>query len=102
MNTTKPTAAGYVVTDNELIHGYGDTADAAWADMERTMAAAQIHLLDDDDDSHERVDSWARRSDFTVRAASAALLADTKTMGGAIGWYDVGGVACTTAEWVAN
>jgi len=91
-------AAGFIVHDNELIHGVGATADEAWADMKQTMDAANISLLEDDADSEAELGSWTLASDMKLRAASADLLRDVVDRGGNCGWYVVGGVACTRDE----
>lgn len=91
-------AAGYIVVDNEAIHGTGPTADAAWADMLETMKEGGIEVLDDDADSTEQQGGWTRASSFKIRAASAVLIAAVKERGGDIGWHDVGGVCCTRDE----
>jgi hypothetical protein len=99
--TTTIQAAGYIVTDNEAICGVGQTADAAWADMLREMSAAGTDVLDDEDEISERMadtGAWTRASNFTVRPASAALLAQVKAAGGSIGWAYLGGVCITRAE----
>lgn len=92
------TATGYIAYDNEsLIHGYGTTADAADADMRRTMAAANIRLLADDDSSTEQ-GSWTRESGLTIAPATAALLELVEEHGGNCAWWSVGGVGCTVDE----
>lgn len=91
--------AGFIVTDNELIYGVGATEDMAWADMLNTMAHAGIRLLSDDDDSGEEQGSWVRESGMTIRSATAQLMADVDSMGGAIGWREARGIACTLAEY---
>lgn len=100
METDKQiTAAGYIVYDNEgLIHGYGPTADAADADMRRTMDIANIKLLSDADDSTAEVGSWTRESGMKTIAATRALLDMVDSRGGNCAWRTVGGVACTREE----
>ena len=99
-NATIPTLtpAGYVVCDNELIHGTGATATEAWADAQTTLASASIALLGDDDDSGEQIGSWMRESDLTIRSATARLIQDVQGMGGAIAFRNLGGVLGTYAE----
>ena len=89
---------GYVVCNNEAIYGVGATSDAAWTDLRAQMDAASITLLADDDDSGEQLGSWCRASDFTIRSASAALIAKVQREGGNIAWDYVGGVACICDE----
>jgi hypothetical protein len=92
-------AAGYIIADNEgIIHGCGATADAAEADMERTMNMANITLLEDTDDTTDQLGSWTLRSGLKTYPASATLLADVEGKGGAIGWDTIRGVACTNDE----
>lgn len=91
-------STGYIVTDNELIHGYGPSADAAWADAIRTLDMARIKLLADDEDSTEELGSWMRASDLKIRPASPQMLADVEAKGGAIGWRIRDGVAITCDE----
>ena len=90
--------AGYIVHNNEAIWGYGRTADAAWDSFLAEMAADGVKILGDDDDSGDEHGLWTRERDYSIRSASAALLAQAASQGGAIGWCDVGGVACTRAE----
>ena len=90
-------AAGYIVTDNELIHGVGATADEAWADALTILHDARIVLLSDDDDT-EQYGSWMRESYLHIRSASAGLLRDVEDKGGDCGWHMAGGVACTRDE----
>jgi hypothetical protein len=90
---TDLTPAGYIVADHN-----GATADIAWADMERTMSAAGVNMLDDYEDSSEQLSSWSRPSHFKTWPATQALLDDVATRGGAIGWTCVGRIACTYDE----
>lgn len=93
------TAQGYIVHDNnDTIHGYGPTADAAYADMRATMAAAQIQLISDDEDSYDIQESWTRESAMKTIPATAALLDLVETHGGDCGWDRVGMIACTNEE----
>lgn len=92
------TPAGYIVTDNELIHGCGAAADAAWKDACDTLRQERIVLLGDDDDSGEQHGSWMRESDLVIRSATRALLDAVQAKGGAIGWRVARGVACTHEE----
>ncbi len=92
------TPAGYVVTDNELVHGYGATADAAWGDARDTLRHAGTVLLGDSDDSDGQHGPWMRESALVIRSATRALLDDVAAKGGAIGWHMARGVACTRDE----
>lgn len=84
--TDLPLAAGYIVTDNELICGFGRTADEAQQDAVWTAEAARIDLSPDH---------------LMLRAASNGLLTTLETMGGVSAWFDRAGVACTREEWEA-
>ena len=88
--------AGYVVTNNEAIWGVGATADAAWSDFENQMEMANVSIVGDAVDDMDG--SWTRESDYTIRPATAALLAEVDAKGGNIGWSTRGGVACTRDE----
>lgn len=97
MSNTSP--SGYVVADKSgLIHGIGDSASSAWADAESTLGHAGIAILSDDDDTSEELGSWMRRSDLVAWPATAALIQDVETRGGAIAWTNIGRVACTVDE----
>jgi hypothetical protein len=92
-------AAGYIVHDNNgTVHGYGPTADAAWADMLGTMAQAQIELLPDDADSTNCLGSWTRESGMKLAPASQSLLDLIESVGGHVTLDFVGGVACAQSE----
>ncbi len=91
--------AGYIVCDNEAIHGRGLTEDEAWADMVRELGMANVRVIDEP--TEEDIDSpgaWSLSSSFKIRPASAALLQAVEERGGAIGWFSVNGVACTRGE----
>ena len=91
--------AGYIVHDNEgVIHGYGATADLAWADMLRTMEMAQIKVVADDFDTSDYQGSWTRESGLKSAPATQALLALVESHGGDCGYAQLGGVACTCDE----
>lgn len=91
--------AGYFVTDNELIHGTGETADLAWADMLDTMHQAQIRVVTEPTEAQlDDGGEWVRESAFTIKPATAALIQAVKDFGGQIGWAMRNGVACTQAE----
>ena len=84
------TPAGYIVTDNKLIYGYGETADACV-----TLHQEGTVLLGDSDDAGGQHGSWMRESVLVLRSATRALLDDVAAKGGAIGWGMARGVACT-------
>jgi hypothetical protein len=95
-------SAGYVVIDDEgVIHGYGQTADAAWADAAHTMDLAGIHLIPEGQDvpDPEQMVAWRSVVYLWTWPATAALLADVHTYGGAgTAWRALGGVACARDE----
>lgn len=91
--------AGYIVTSNEAIWGYGPTADAAWASFEHGLQQAGIRIVDDPTDADiDNGGDWTRQSDYTIRPASAALLAAVDDLGKAISWGSRNGVCCTRGE----
>lgn len=91
-------SAGYMVHDNELIHGYGPTADAAWTDMLHTIEQAAITLLPDDVDASDQLGSWTRESNMRITSATQSMLALIESHGGGCGWHIRNGVACTREE----
>ncbi len=91
-------SAGYIVTDNEAIWGYGETADAAWARMLSEMKMAGIRVLEDGEEADHESETVTKAENFTIRPASEALLAEVECCGGAIAWRSIAGVACTRAE----
>ena len=91
-------SAGYIVVDNEAIHGRGLTAQTAWEDFLETMGYANIAVLSDDADTYAELGSWVKASDFRILSASADLLEQVEAKGGAEGWWNVGGVACTREQ----
>jgi hypothetical protein len=93
-----PTAAGYVVCDDEAIWGYGATEYEARADFETTMGSAGIAVLADDEDAAGRVGSWTRAGNFRCLPATQGLLGTAPDRGGNVAWRVIGGIACTTDE----
>ena len=97
MTNTK--AAGYIVHDNDgTIFGTGKTADAAWDDMLKTMAQADIELISDEADSSKYVGSWTLESGLKTVPATEALLRYVEEHGGNNEWDTVNGVACTVED----
>jgi hypothetical protein len=95
-NTITP--AGYIVFDNErIVHGFGGTANAAFARHLETARDAEIMLIGDNEEAPEGV-AWARKSDFNIRSATADLLTQIEERGGDVAWLSVGGIACTREE----
>lgn len=96
--TSTITAAGYVIYNAEAIFGRGDTETAAWADLANEMQMSKVPHESEADDGEN---FWSE-DHFTAAPATAALLAEVETRGGAIAWGRVDGVACTLAEEEAN
>jgi hypothetical protein len=94
---TQTTHAGYIVHSNETIDGTGATADEAWADFRRTMEQAGIDVLPEAPEPDYQ-GSWALESDFHIRSATAALIAQVVDCGGHLGWKVINGIACTVTE----
>ena len=88
----------YIITDDTLIHGMGETADEAWADGRQTLEYAQIELLDDDADTDTCHGSWMRESSLRCLPATRGLVTAVAEIGGAIAWRSIDGVAMTVAE----
>lgn len=82
-----PKIAGFIATDRSqtAIYGTGTTADEAIADALREI----------------QPDDRYSAADFVAVPASAALLAQVASVGGAISWGAVRGVAVTTDEEAA-
>jgi hypothetical protein len=98
--------AGYIVADANLIHGTGKTAEAAVADAMNALAAARVTIIDENHSTDWLYGAWQgsriRASDFKTIPATVALIEDVHVRGGACGWFEAGGVACTKAEWLAS
>lgn len=91
--------AGFIVTNNEAIWGFGPTADAAWQDFLNGMASARVRVVDEPTEADlDDGANWTREGDYTIRSASAALLRKVETHGGAIAWSHRNGVCCTREE----
>jgi hypothetical protein len=92
--TTKPQAAGYIIQDKQgiAIHGFGETVGEAWA---MVVDGAGPFF---DAHGNEKADEQAYTEDFKTYGATAALIEQVRTEGGAIAWGLVAGVACTTDE----
>lgn len=93
--------AGFIVTDNEAIWSTGATADEAWANMVENMRQAGITVVDElaEDETGDIAPDQTLASGFVIRSATAQLIADVDSMGGAIGWHMARGVACTRTEY---
>ena len=92
--TTTIQAAGYIIQDKQAyaIQGFGDTVAEAWA-MVVDGAGPFFDAY-----GNEKSDEQAFIEDFKTRGATAALIEQVRTEGGAIAWGLVAGVACTVAE----
>jgi hypothetical protein len=102
---TKFVAAGYVVHDGNrpgggmaAIWGHGPTAEAAEADFRQVMTAAQVTILGPGEHVTDRTENFTHASSYRTIPATAALLALVETMGGAVAWAVVDGIACTVDE----
>jgi hypothetical protein len=73
-------AAGYIAFDNKgIIHGTGETADAAWTNAFKTLGQGA--------------------SSLTIMPATRNLLSLVNTRGGAVGWRrSVHDIACCPSE----
>lgn len=98
-NTTTTTeCAGYVVTNDVAIWGVGTTAEAAWTDFLAGMDAANITVLDDDEEVPEHGGDWTRESGFEICPATAALIAQVEAEGGDISWTTLPSGVCGTRD----
>ncbi|CAB4144342.1 hypothetical protein UFOVP469_25 [uncultured Caudovirales phage] len=88
----------YVLTDNTLIYGMGETSDEAWTDGRQTLEYAQVQLIDDDADTDACHGSWMRESDLRCLPATRGLVTEVAENGGAIGWRERDGFAMTRDE----
>lgn len=100
-----PVPAGFVITLEHLIYGFGSTEAAAFAYLRQEMAnAGGIRIVEaGDEDADEAEQGYGeapplRLSACRVWPATAALLAAVETRGGDIDWHECGGVACTKDE----
>jgi hypothetical protein len=93
--------AGYIVTTNETIFGTGATEDAAWANFLDGMKQAGLRVVDElTINSHGDVgEDETLSSLYSIRSATAALIADVEARGGDIGWHSANGVCCTRTEY---
>jgi hypothetical protein len=87
-------AAGYIIQDKQgnAIFGFGDTVVEAWA-MAVDGAGPFFDAY-----GNEKSDEAAFTEDFKTYGATAALIDQVRSEGGAIAWGLVNGVACTVAE----
>jgi len=90
-------AAGYMIQDiqGNAIYGVGTTADQAWNDA-WSMVKGDGPFTNGNDEilSQEEV----RETHFKTVPATQTLIDRVESVGGAIAWRQVGGVACTEEE----
>ena len=78
--------AKFIIENNEAIWGTGDTAEAAWLDMERHIDTTENYS----------------RDDFRCCEATDELIAEVAERGGAISWGELpDGTRCTNAQELA-
>jgi hypothetical protein len=83
VNATERTM--YIISNSEAIWAIGESEDAAWADLGRTMKLARVTIAPEG---------------LRIDAATPALIEQVKGMGGAILFaYNPAGIACTIAEY---
>lgn len=84
---------GFIVVDQNAIHGIGMTQDSAWRDMEESMKTAKIpHWSEIEPDSWGNPAPW-KEEDFKTIPASLALLRQVLDFGGNVGFEIVDGIA---------
>ena len=93
-HATQIEAAGYMIQDNQgnAIYGIGATVDEAWA-----MVVDGVGTFFDAYGNNIPADQ-AYETQFKTYGATATLIAQVKSEGGAIAWAIVRGVGCTIAE----
>jgi hypothetical protein len=96
-------AAGYVVTGEHIIYAAGVTREAAWNDLIAEMDRANVVMLTEDeanerDPMGENTGEYVLTTSFTVRPATAALMAYVLEQGGVVDWKLIDDVACTRDE----
>lgn len=100
--TNSLTSAGYIVTDkaHSAIHGFGATADEAWADMISGLSNAGVTVIGDIYDADISVE-WPEQTpanNYEISAATKGLLDAVATQGGNIAWRRRGAVSCLPDE----
>jgi hypothetical protein len=95
-------SAGYIVSDNEAIWGIGETEDLAWENMVQEMRKAGITVVDEFSEDELARGDETLASHFTIRSASAELIAEVEKHGGDIAWHIVTSVAVTQSEYDAS
>lgn len=92
-------SAAYIIIDQSeyAIHGYGPTPEAAWQ-MVVTEARGDFGT----NPYGEPLTADEAFAAYRVLPASEALISEVQSIGGAIAWGKIGGVACTVAEEAMN
>jgi hypothetical protein len=92
-------SAAYIIIDQSeyAIHGYGPTPEEAW---QMVVAEARGDL--GTTAYGEPVTADEAFAAYHVLPASKALISEVQSIGGAIAWGKVNGVACTVAEEAMN
>ena len=88
-------SVGYIIIDQSeyAIHGYGPTVEEAWQ-----MVVAECRGDFGTTPYGEPLTADEAFKNYRVLPASEALISEVQSIGGAIAWGKVGGVACTVAE----
>lgn len=97
MTTTTITAAGYIAQD---VGGYAIAAIGATAEEARAEVIRECGPWEDRDGNSVDAEhpEFGVDAKFIILPASAALIAQVKSEGGAIAWGVVDGIACTREE----
>jgi hypothetical protein len=92
-------STNYIIIDQSeyAIHGYGPTPEEAWQ-MVVTEARGDFGT----NPYGTPLTSEEAFATYRVLPASEALISEVKSIGGAIAWGKVGGVACTETEEAMN
>ena len=88
-------SVGYIIIDQSeyAIHGYGPTVEEAWQ-----MVVAECRGDFGTTPYGEPLTADEAFKNYRVLPASEALISEVQSIGGAIAWGKVGGVACTVIE----
>ena len=80
-------AAGYIITNETAIWGFGDTKEAAWANFLDELSAAGVQIVEREfDDMPSEIRTEAQLDmEFSIEPATADLIATVQSRGGAIG-----------------
>ena len=88
-------SSNYIIIDQSeyAIHGYGPTVEEAWQ-----MVVAECRGDFGTTPYGEPLTADEAFKNYRVLPASEALISEVQSIGGAIAWGKVGGVACTVIE----